>query len=91
MEFTVYILFSPVHQKIYIGQTSNLIQRIISHNQLGNDWTKRFRPWIVIYTEICSEKSKALKREKELKGGKGREWIWSKIKNEYPNTGFISA
>ena len=91
MDFTVYILFSSIHQKIYIGQTSNLIQRFISHNELGNDWTKRFRPWNVIYTEIYSERSQALKREKELKGGKGRKWIWEKIKNEYPTAGFISA
>ncbi|HLV45756.1 MAG TPA: GIY-YIG nuclease family protein, partial [Flavobacterium sp.] len=35
MKITVYILFSDVHQKHYTGFTSNLEQRLLSHNQLG--------------------------------------------------------
>jgi len=33
--FTVYVLYSPAHDKIYIGYTSNLEQRFLSHNELG--------------------------------------------------------
>ena len=33
--FTVYILFSVVHNKINIGCTGNLEQRLLSHNELG--------------------------------------------------------
>ena len=88
---TVYILYSALHNKIYIGETSNLIQRFYSHNDYGNEWTKRFRPWKVIYCEHFEQRSKALKREKELKGGKGREWIWKKIHHEFTISGFISA
>jgi len=89
--FTVYILFSPKHEAIYIGQTTDLINRFYSHNKYGSDWTKRYRPWIVIYCEQYSMRKNALKREKKLKGGKGREWIWDKIKNEFFVQGFISA
>jgi putative endonuclease len=87
--FIFYISHSA--NTIYIGQTSNLIQRFYSHNIFGKDWTKRFRPWVVIYTEWFADKREASLREKQLKGGKGREWIWDKIKNELPTAGFISA
>ena len=89
--FTVYILYSSKYNKIYIGETSDLIQRFYPHNLFGNDWTKRFRPWKVIYCEYFHSRSEALKREKELKGGKGREWIWNQIAKELHVEGFISA
>jgi putative endonuclease len=80
MFYTVYILFSEKHGKIYIGYTSNLIDRFHSHNELSKkDWTRNFRPWKVLYCEYFSDKEKAKKREEQLKGAKGREWIWKKI------------
>ena len=33
--YTVYVLYSEEHDKIYIGYTSNLEQRLKSHNELG--------------------------------------------------------
>lgn len=42
--FTVYALHSPDYEKIYIGHTSNLDQRMLSHNKLGKGWTKSYRP-----------------------------------------------
>ena len=92
MLYTVYILHSAAHAKIYIGYTSDLIQRIKSHNILGSkDWTRNFRPWVVIYCEYFTEKSEALKREQALKGGKGREWIYDRIHHQLSKQGFISA
>ena len=73
-EFVVYILFSEDYGKTYIGFTSNLIERFKSHNYLSKKgYTIKFRPWKVIYVEFFSTKSEALKREKHLKSGKGRE------------------
>ncbi len=79
--FTVYVLYSELFEKIYIGFTSNLLQRFRNHNELGKKgWTISCRPWKVVYTEIFEQKASAIKREKELKTAKGREWIWSLIK-----------
>ena len=51
--FTVYVLYSLSHNKIYIGYTSNLTQRILSHNELATKgYTIKFRPWEIIHTEI---------------------------------------
>jgi putative endonuclease len=92
MNFTIYILYSEKYNKIYIGYTSNLIQRFYSHNKLGKDgYTLKFRPWVVIYTELFEEKTGAMKREKQLKSSNGRQWVWHKIKTEFYKLGFISV
>jgi putative endonuclease len=90
--YTVYILFSSGHNRIYLGYTSNLIFRFYLHNKLSTkDRTKNFRPWVVIYCEYFNDKEEARKREKQLKGAKGREWIWIKVKTELTAKRFISA
>ncbi len=78
--FTVYVLFSVTYNKIYIGSTGNLEQRLLAHNQLAHKgWTIRYRPWEVVYTEIFDNKKEALAREKQLKTAKGRAFIWELI------------
>ncbi|HNV29241.1 MAG TPA: GIY-YIG nuclease family protein [Cyclobacteriaceae bacterium] len=80
--FTVYALYSETHQKIYIGYTSDLIARIASHNSLSDKgYTRKFRPWKVIYSEEIQSKADAMRREKQLKSAKGREFIWNLIKS----------
>jgi putative endonuclease len=76
MKFKVYILFSPTYDKLYIGFTSSLTQRLESHNFKGTkDWTRSYRPWILVHVEFFDSKSEALVREKFFKSGKGRELI----------------
>lgn len=53
MGFVVYIIFSQNHSKIYIGYTSDLVKRLLSHNVLATKgYTLRYRPWAVIYSEV---------------------------------------
>jgi putative endonuclease len=76
--YFVYALYSWKHNKIYIGYTSDLKQRLESHNLLATKgWTIKFRPWELIYKEQYNNKREALKREKQLKSAKGREFIWT--------------
>lgn len=78
----VYFLKSRRFDKIYIGFTSNLNNRIETHNHLKNKgWTKSFMPWELIYYEEYTSKSKgdALKREKQLKTAQGRKYIYENI------------
>ncbi|WP_300357300.1 GIY-YIG nuclease family protein [Fluviicola sp.] len=78
--FVTYVLYSPVHDKIYIGYTSDLIDRFRSHNQFATKGhTIKFRPWEVIHIEFFDSKSEAMKREKELKSSRGRDFIRTKI------------
>jgi putative endonuclease len=78
--FTVYVLHSATFNKIYVGYTSDLIGRLKSHNELTTKgWTMKFRPWKLVHTEVFESKKSAMRREKELKTAKGREWIWKLI------------
>ncbi|WP_103665534.1 GIY-YIG nuclease family protein [Gracilimonas amylolytica] len=82
--YTVYALYSPSHQKIYIGYTTNLEQRLISHNSLGKKgWTIKYRPWKLAYTEDFETKKEAMRREKQLKSAKGREFIWNLVNEKF--------
>ncbi len=78
--FTVYVLYSASFNKIYIGYTSNLDDRMLSHNSLGKKgYTLKFRPWSLVYTEEFATRADAMRREKELKSAKGRKFIWELI------------
>ena len=82
--FTTYVLYSPSHDKIYIGFTSDLKGRIDSHNIYAKKgWTIKFRPWELVYFEEHGTKAMAMKREKQLKTAKGREFIWEIIMEKY--------
>lgn len=79
--FTVYALYSKKYNKIYIGYTSDLEDRFLSHNELSTkSYTVKFRPWEIIHTEEFPTKSDAMKRELQLKSAKGKEFIWNLIK-----------
>ncbi len=59
--FTVYVLYSKNCNKIYVGFTSDLEQRLLSHNELSKKgWRIRFRRWQLIYKVEYSLKSKAM-------------------------------
>ncbi|MFC4262258.1 GIY-YIG nuclease family protein [Ferruginibacter yonginensis] len=75
MSFTVYILYSVAYNKHYTGFTSNLQERMKSHNELGHDWTKKYRPWQLIYERNFEDKAEAMQHEKWLKSGVGRDFI----------------
>ncbi len=80
--FTVYALYSKTYNKIYVGQTEDIQRRLFEHNNgLLSKYTKRYKPWEIIYTESYSTRSETMKREKQLKSQKGREFIWNLIKN----------
>ena len=77
MKFTVYILFSVSFNRHYTGFTSNIQARWQSHSESGNDWTAKYRPWKLIYTQDFETKKDALAYEKWLKTGAGRDFIKS--------------
>ena len=77
---TVYVLYSKKYEKIYVGYTTNIEQRLLSHNELETKgYTIKYRPWKIIYTEEFLLKSDAMRRENQLKSAKGREFIWNLI------------
>ena len=77
--YYTYVLYSPRFDKIYIGHTSNLSKRFAEHNDGKSTYTKRYIPWEILHYEEFSTRSLAMKREKELKSHKGRDFIRKKI------------
>ena len=72
----VYVLYSISAEKTYVGFTNNLERRFMEHNVTeATGFTLRYRPWILIRFEKFSDKTQAMKREKFLKSGQGRESI----------------
>lgn len=69
--YEVYVLRSRKTLKYYIGHTADLKTRLTQHNYGGNKFTKKYRPWVVVYTETFETKSLAWEREQQIKSYKG--------------------
>ena len=70
----IYILTNPIQTVLYIGVTSNLIQRISQHQSKTIEWfSKKYNTTILLYYEEYDDISDAIYREKCLKKRK-REW-----------------
>jgi len=81
MPHYIYILYSTTTDHYYIGSSANPQERIQRHNAGAVYSTKKGRPWEIVYTEIFTSKTEALKRENYLKRMKSRVYLESIIKN----------
>jgi len=77
MSYFVYAVYNSQSNKIYIGQTTDIIKRVAQHNDPSfPKFTSRYKGgWIMIYKEILLSKADMIKREKELKSYQGRKFI----------------
>lgn len=65
---------------MYVGQSHDIERRLVAHNDGSTGFTtKAGGPWKLVYKEEYQTRSEAMIREKELKTGRGREFIKSKI------------
>ena len=79
----VYAIYNRKNNKIYIGQSDNMIERLKLHSNktFKGSYTSRFDgSWELIYSEIVDSRQKALVREKQLKSYQGRMFLRSLIK-----------
>ena len=79
--YYTYILFSQKDGKLYIGYTLDLKARIKKHSSGYVLATNNRRPLELIYYESYITQSDAKRREKFLKGGKGREELKIQLKD----------
>jgi putative endonuclease len=78
--FYVYLIQSEVDASFYIGYTSNLELRIKQHNNGESIYSRRKKPWKLVYSEELENKTSALKREKFLKKQKNKDFYYQLIK-----------
>ena len=75
IKYYVYIIASKEGYK-YTGMTEDLELRLKQHNDKTlSFWTKRGTSWQLKYKEEFDNKTDALKREKWLKSGVGRDYV----------------
>jgi len=73
MYFT-YIIYSKNFNRYYVGLSSDVSQRLKSHNAGKVKSTKAFTSWKLVYVEKFDTRIEARKREKYLKSAAGRRW-----------------
>ena len=86
MPFHVYILFSGLKDKYYVGYTSDsLLERWRRHNSNHKGFTGGVGDWIIVFTENYISKSDAYKRELEIKSWKSRKRVEKLIGSDHPD------
>ena len=67
MSFWVYIIYSESTDSYYKGQTDNLNERIVRHNNGWEKATKSGVPWKLVWKAEKQDRSEAIILEKKLK------------------------
>ena len=84
MQPAIYILSNKKYGVLYIGVTSNLIQRIWQHKQgLVDGFSKKYSTHSLVYYELHQTMLDAISREKQLKNWK-RRWKLDLIESMNP-------
>lgn len=80
----VYILASKYNGTLYIGVTSNLVQRVWQHkHDLVEGFTEKYGVHMLVYYELHEEMQAAIQREKQLKKW-NRQWKINLIEKTNP-------
>lgn len=79
--YYVYIIKSLSDGTLYIGSSEDIQKRLEYHNRGASRYTRKHRPWQIVYFEDYSVKKDALVREKYLKSLKSREALKYLIRN----------
>ena len=83
--FWVYIL-ENAKGKFYIGQTADLEERLRDHNRtdcFDGHFTRKNRPWRLVWCEQHETRSSAILRERQIKGMKSASWIREHLLGEH--------
>ena len=78
MPYNVYILYSSIRDRYYVGHTGDDLQeRLRKHNSNHKGFSGGVGDWIIVYTEIYPTKTAAYQREREIKAWKSRKKVES--------------
>ena len=75
MSYTVYIIYSPILDKYYIGYSEDVVLRLEQHNSGISTFTAKASDWQLKYSEVYPTRETAMKREKEIKNKKSRKYL----------------
>lgn len=80
----VYIMASERNGTLYIGVTSNLIQRVWQHRKEKKGFTGKYEVFDLVYFESLVSMETAIAREKQLKKW-NRQWKIRLIEEQNPD------
>jgi len=85
MQPTTYIMASEKRGTLYIGVTSNLIQRVWQHKQgIAEGFSQRYETKSLVYFEQHESIESAFLREKQMKKWR-RQWKLNLIAEQNPD------
>jgi putative endonuclease len=73
--FCTYILYSKDYDRYYVGSTEDIEARLKRHNSKMVPSTRKYSPWILVYTEFYDTRAAAFSREQAIKSMKSRQYI----------------
>lgn len=82
METIVYILYSPLVDRYFVGKTTNLQRSLKRHNSGKNKHTKTGLPWSLMYKEVFYSSEAAREREVQIKSSANREQLIGFIRSD---------
>ncbi|MPZ50459.1 MAG: GIY-YIG nuclease family protein [Dehalococcoidia bacterium] len=69
-QYSVYLLTNFTNSVIYTGMTSDLKRRVFEHREkLVPGFTRKYEVWKLVYFETTDDRTAAIEREKQIKGG----------------------
>ncbi len=75
MHYYLYIIYSEILNRYYIGYTQDLEKRLLQHNNGDSKYTSKANDWKLKYQEPFETRSLCMKREKQIKNKKSRKYI----------------
>ena len=85
--FYTYLLQSKKNGQWYTGSTNDLRKRLKEHNDGKSNYTKKNKPYEVIYYEACINEQDARSRELFLKTGMGKRYLKNRMRRFLSLTG----
>ena len=85
--FYTYLLQSKKNGTWYTGSTNDLRKRLKQHNDGKSTFTKRDRPYKLIYYEACMNEDDARSRELQLKAGLSKRYLKNRLRDFLSQTG----
>jgi putative endonuclease len=80
--YYTYLLECQDDKSWYVGYTADLKKRIVEHNGgYGARTTSMKNNWKLIYYEAYIERQDAVGRERFLKSGSGRKYLYKQLAN----------
>ena len=76
--YTVYAIKSISTDRIYIGQTKNIENRLKAHNLGMSISTKKDQPWVLYAFQSVENRKEAMSLEWKIKRSKGSRLRWLK-------------